>query len=123
MPLPRIGYFAKVQLLLLTGLILGWLSGGLASADVTQCVVRDNGNYTIVVVCPKGLDQQGMRDAGVNACGDRLPCAAWIWDDTDKAPETAPSTPEEFTQEQVASAKGIWVNETEQLIMISEDER
>jgi hypothetical protein len=95
------------------------VTGSQVQADVSQCVVSDMTDYTAVVVCPKGLDQKSLRDAGVNACGDKLPCAAWIWDDPEKAPETAPSTPEKFTKDQVTSTLGIWISEKKQLIMIS----
>ncbi|MFK5981001.1 MAG: hypothetical protein QM488_19195 [Rhizobiaceae bacterium] len=88
-------------------------------AEVAECSVLDTNDFTVVVICPEGLDQSGWRDAGAKACGLLKPCAAWIWVDPKIAPKTAPSTPTLFSQEQIANAVAIWVNEKQELIMIT----
>ena len=88
-------------------------------ADGSGCLVRDHNALVTVVICPAGLDQPDWREAGVEACGARKPCAAWIWDDPKKAPEITPPTPTDMSREEIVSAVAIWVNETSQLITIS----
>jgi len=90
-------------------------------AQDSKCSVRDRNDYTIVVICPEGLDQTSWRDAGAKACGSLMPCAAWIWVDPEVAPKTAPSSPKMFSQTQVTSTVAIWVNEKKYLITISKD--
>ncbi len=87
-------------------------------AEDSKCSVRDQSDFTVVVICPEGLDQTGWQEAGAKACGSLMPCAAWIWTDPEVAPKTAPSTPTMFSQEQLTSAVAIWVNEKKQLITI-----
>jgi len=85
----------------------------------SECLVRDHNELVTVVICPTGLSQLEWHDAGVAACGARKPCAAWIWDDPEKAPEVAPPTPTELSREEITDAVAIWVNETANLITIS----
>ena len=89
-----------------------------ASAE-SGCLVRDTNELVTVVICPSGLEQGDWQKAGVEACGNRKPCAAWIWDDASKAPEVTPPTPTDLSRAEIVSAVAIWVNETSQLIMIS----
>ena len=81
--------------------------------------MRDTNELVTVVFCPPGLSQTALRDAGVQACGTRKPCAAWIWDDPARAPATTPPTPTDMSPEQIAAAVAVWVNESNQLITIS----
>jgi len=97
----------------------GLIDSDVAWAAESECLVRDQNELVTVVICPTGLSQLEWHDAGVAACGARKPCAAWIWDDPEKAPEVAPPTPTELSREEITDAVAIWVNETANLITIS----
>ncbi len=91
-------------------------SGTAAAPDPAACEVRDVNGMITVVVCPPGLNAVGWQAAGRIACADRQPCLAWIWDDAEKAPETAPETSEGLGGEAIVSAVGVWVNDDRQFI-------
>jgi len=93
----------------------------LASDDTQEslCQTGDFRNFTAIVLCPADLNQEQWRDAGADACGDRKPCAAWIWTNEEIMPAEAPETPEDFSQEQIVNAVAIWVNEDQNLITIA----
>ena len=97
----------------------GLIYSDVAWAAESECLVRDQNELVTVVICPAGLSQLEWHDAGVTACGARKPCAAWIWDDPQKAPEVAPPTPTELSRDEIVSSVAIWDNETGKLIMIS----
>jgi hypothetical protein len=76
-----------------------------------------------VVICPPGLKQSDWRDAGVEACGTRKPCGAWIWDDAEKAPDKAPPAHDKLAKDQITSAVAIWINEQSKLITLTSEKR
>lgn len=82
------------------------------------CEVLDASDVIRVLVCAGPLDQATLVQAGRAACGDVLPCGAWIWADAADAPVTAPANHDGLTQAQVTSARGVWVAETQQFITI-----
>ena len=56
----------------------------------------------------------------VPASADRQPCLAWIWDDPEQAPETAPETSEGLGGAAIVSAVGVWVNDDRQFIAMEQ---
>lgn len=108
---------------LLSGAIFVAASAISAFGQPTGCSVRDRRDFTVIVICPKELSQDSLRNAGLEACGSTKPCAAWIWVDEQKAPAVAPKTPEDFSRVQIVSAVAIWVNEDQKLITISPVEK
>ena len=93
-----------------------------AAENAAACSVRDKNGPMVIVVCPPGLDQGELRKAGEAACVDTKPCLAWIWDDVAKAPEKAPPLPDQLAKDAILSSAGIWDNDSQSLIMISEQE-
>jgi hypothetical protein len=73
-----------------------------------------------VVVCPPGLNAVGWQAAGRIACADRQPCLAWIWDNAEKAPATAPETSEGLGGAAIVAAVGVWVNDDRQFIAMEQ---
>jgi hypothetical protein len=60
---------------------------------VDRCEFRGRREGAAVVVCPPGLGDEALREAGRLACRGELACTAWFWDDPALAPELPP-TPE-----------------------------
>ena len=83
------------------------------------CRLRDQRGTVAVVVCPPGLGQDQLRDAGEKACFNITPCSAWMWDDPNKAPSSAPREPLGFAQKDILTTVGIWDNDKKQLWTIS----
>lgn len=88
-----------------------------------QCEVRSEEPFISVLLCAPGLDQQTLSLAGKMACGDRLPCGAWIWSDQGQIPIIAPKEHGDLTQAQVTSAVGVWVAEQAILVQIEKAEK
>ena len=88
--------------------------------DPAACEVRDTNGMITVVICPPGLNAVGWQAAGRIACADRQPCLAWIWDDPEQAPETAPETSEGLGGAAIVSAVGVWVNDDRQFIAMEQ---
>lgn len=84
----------------------------------TQCTQSAASDIISVVICPAGLDDVELAEAGKTFCAERLPCGAWIWTNAADAPETAPENHDGLTQAQVTSSVGVWVAEQEQFISI-----
>ena len=87
--------------------------------DGNKCTVRDQKGAVAFVVCPPGLAPADWRKAGQAACSGHKPCSAWIWDNPDKAPKTAPPLANMVEQADVLTTVAIWDNDTQQLMMIS----
>jgi hypothetical protein len=109
----------------LAGLLLA-LSASLPAAaqeaapDPADCTVRDSTGMITLVVCPEGLGTADLQIAGEAACDGREPCAAWIWDNPEVVPETAPATSEELGGEALAAALAVWVQDERQLISMEQ---
>ncbi|MGB5559137.1 MAG: hypothetical protein WBN04_14145 [Paracoccaceae bacterium] len=97
---------------------VGAQDSGADAAAESQCTVGDTNGMVTLVLCPPGLDQEALKTAGEAACGERMPCGAWIWVDEAKMPEVAPDSHDKLTQEQITAAAAIWVNEAKQLITL-----
>ncbi|MFC4671155.1 hypothetical protein ACFO5X_21575 [Seohaeicola nanhaiensis] len=91
---------------------------GAALAQDSQCEERGTNGMVTLVLCPQGSPVEVFQAAGSAACGERMPCGAWIWTDAADVPETAPDSHDKLTQSQVQSAKAIWINEKKQLIVL-----
>src|SRR5262245_46223025 len=109
----------KASMCLLGLVCTGLIGIGPTKAEASKCFIRDRNEFMAVVVCPVGLNQEDWREAGVEACGSRTACAAWIWDDPAKAPKAAPTTPAPTNKEDIISAVAIWVNGNKKLVTIS----
>jgi hypothetical protein len=99
----------------------GWGTGRAAADEPlgeTGCVHRDTNGMVTLVICPPGLPVEALGEAGDAACGDRRPCAAWIWDDAAVVPAAAPDTHEALGAETIAAAVAIWVAEDKSLITL-----
>lgn len=85
----------------------------------TGCRVQEQNGRVAVVICPRGLTQEQWREAGEQACVNRKPCNAFIWDDAKNAPSFAPKYPTEVPHENFLAAVSIWDNDTKQMYIIS----
>lgn len=91
---------------------------GAALAQDSQCEDRGTNGMVTLLLCPPEATFEAYQAAGEAACGQRMPCGAWIWTDAAVMPETAPDSHDKLTQSQVQAAKAIWINEKKQLIVL-----
>ncbi len=96
-------------------------AGSVMAQEEASCEARGHNGMVTLVLCEPGLDEVAWKDAGVAACGDRLPCGAWIWEDESAMPAEAPDSHDKLEPEQVQSAVAIWVSEQEQLLTLRKD--
>ena len=91
------------------------LSGHAAGAEA--CTVKSRSERVVVVVCPKGQNQDQLRAAGTAACkGNTGGCNAWIWDDASKAPTKAPAVDADMPKATAGSARAVWLNDSQSLM-------
>ena len=90
-----------------------------ASALPEGC--RETSATTIisVLVCPSGLEDATLAEAGRAVCGAALPCGAWIWTDDSFAPPSAPENHDGLTKAQILSSRGVWIAEDEAFLTIA----
>lgn len=119
--MPRPAHSARLAAaLLLTALAAPTLAQETAAPKTAgACTIKAQSATIALLICPEGLDQLALAEAGKAACGETRPCGAWFWTDAAKAPETAPDNHDGLNQEQVTSSLGVWVNEDQQLISIT----
>ncbi len=94
---------------------------------VADCKLQDSNGSTSEMICKNAremieLKDEGMkalRAAGTSACVDREPCIVWIWDDPANAPVKSPPLSDGLTKAQVQSAVAVWVNDANEMLMIS----
>ena len=84
----------------------------------SPCEVRASSEAVSILVCKPGLDDAALVSAGRLACGSRVPCNAWIWDDASKAPKKAPEKDADLPKTTAAAALGIWTNDTKVFIRV-----
>jgi hypothetical protein len=90
-----------------------------ASADMPEgCALHGQSQFVSVLVCEGQFEEPALVAAGRAACGDRLPCGAWIWASAAEAPAEAPANHDGLTPDQVSAARGVWVAEDEMFIAI-----
>lgn len=92
------------------------LSGTPAQAADAKCVVKNRSSAIAIVVCPAGTEREALQAAGIRACKDLNPCNAWIWEDANKAPATAPEKDTDMPKSVTGAARAVWVNGAENLI-------
>ena len=90
-----------------------------AAQNAGKCTIRDQKGAVTLLLCPPGLDKADWRKAGEMACAKIKPCSAWIWDDPDKVPQSAPPLATGIAKEAVLSSVAIWDNDGKKLITIS----
>jgi hypothetical protein len=83
-----------------------------------NCTIRDQKGAVTFLLCPPGLDKAAWRQAGEAACRGRTTCSAWIWDDPNKAPKSAPQLASQIKQADLLSTVAIWDNDKKQMMMI-----
>ena len=92
-----------------------------AFAQVNTCEAKGTNGMVTLVLCPPGLDQEAWKAAGETACGLRKPCGAWIWDEATNVPVFVPDSHDKLPAEAVQSAKAIWINEQQSLMVIEKE--
>jgi len=85
-----------------------------------ECMVRDTTGMITLVICPEDLDAADLQEAGIDACNGREPCLAWIWDNPEAVPESAPPTSEGLGGDALAAALAVWVQDDGQLILMEQ---
>lgn len=103
------------------GIILSVSAGWAQDSDKKACEAGDRNGMVAIVICPAGLEQEDWKAAGEMACGEELPCGAWIWEDAALAPQSAPERHDLLSKEQITNASAIWVAEEQQLILIGKE--
>nr|WP_315430283.1 hypothetical protein [uncultured Albidiferax sp.] len=91
-----------------------------ARADNTAgaCAVKSRSAAVVVMVCPPRTAPDAFRLAGESACGDKLACNVWVWDDSAKAPDKAPDVDADLPKRQSGTAIAIWVNDSKSLVTL-----
>lgn len=90
------------------------------SSDNLQCEMRGENGMVMLLLCPAGLSEEALANEGKAACGERMPCGAWIWTNEAMVPMVAPDSHDKLSASAVQSARAIWVNEDRQLILLEE---
>ena len=91
-----------------------------SAQDENQCEAQDSSDIISIALCPEGLSQEELGQAGAEICGDRLPCGVWFWTDPADIPAEAPDNHDGLTKEQITSAHAVYVGEDKMLINIEE---
>jgi hypothetical protein len=89
-----------------------------AATSRSACEVRSRSEAIAVLVCQPDLEEAALVAAGKSACGTRVPCNAWMWDDASKAPEKAPVRDADIPKTTAAAAIGIWANDTKVFVRV-----
>jgi hypothetical protein len=89
-----------------------------AAAPRSACEVRSRSEAVAVLICRADLEEAALVAAGKAACGTRVPCNAWMWDDASKAPEKAPARDADMPKATAAAAVGIWANDTKVFVRV-----
>lgn len=82
------------------------------------CTVRSQSEAVVVMTCEPRSDQALWRTAAAKACGQRLYCNVWIWDDVSKAPRKAPASDADLPKHVAAQAAAIWAHDTESFVSL-----
>lgn len=89
------------------------------AADAPKCSTRSHSHNIAIIVCPPDLGTSRLHDAGVQACAsvDGV-CNAWIWANSELAPQTAPKNDQGLDREAVKNAVAVWVDKAQRLIVL-----
>lgn len=82
------------------------------------CKTKARSEAVVILVCPQDASSDMWRAAGEAACGQKLACNAWVWDDHAKAPGTAPVTDADLPKKASAQAVAVWVNDSKSLMTL-----
>lgn len=114
--------FGPLAVAMTVGVTTSVFGAGSPPASAT-CEVIDRSTSVVVLVCPQGLSNETIRQAGTAACNAELVCNAWIWDDRSKAPNKAPSKEADIPEASRARAVAIWVNQSQGVIRLRRIEK
>lgn len=110
---------SHARLLLLSGFLsLATLSYAQPKKTETDCQVKVRSDAVVILVCPAMSSADSWRAAGEAACGPKLLCNAWVWDDYAKAPNVAPVTDAELSKTATVQAIGIWINDSKSVVTL-----
>lgn len=84
----------------------------------TGCKTKSTSQAVVILVCPENASSDVWRAAGEAACGQKLACNAWVWDDHAKAPGTAPVTDADLPKKAAAQAVAVWINDSKSLMTL-----
>lgn len=87
------------------------------------CEEKGTNGMVTMLACPEGLETEVLVKEGQAACGERMPCGAWVWSDPEFIPAEAPDAHDKLPQESVRNAIAIWVNEDGKLISLAREEK
>ncbi|MFT3803242.1 MAG: hypothetical protein QM766_18770 [Burkholderiaceae bacterium] len=87
-------------------------------AGNSACELVDRNDGVALLVCPHGLDNEALRQAGTAACHSSQQCKAWVWNDRSKVPDKAPVRDADIPESSRRYAAAIWVNESQGLITL-----
>ena len=90
---------------------------------VSGCEFRGRRDGAAVVVCPPGLPDEALRQAGRVACRGELPCTAWFWDDPALAPGAPPTPERPMSEAQADVVVAVYLTEKDRLCRTGPDER
>ena len=82
---------------------------------IDRCEFRGRGAGAAVVVCPPGLGDEALRQAGRLACRGERTCTAWFWDDPALAPEQPPTPERPMTEAQADAAVAVYIADLDRL--------
>ena len=91
--------------------------------NIDRCEFRGRGAGAAVVVCPPGLGDEALRQAGRVACRGERHCTAWFWDDPALAPEAPPTPERPMSEAQADAAVAVYLADTDRLCRAGLDER
>ena len=94
----------------------------LAPAQAQQvadtCTVKDSAQTVVLMVCAPNAGAHKWQAAAQAACGKRLACNVWIWDDATQVPAKAPVNDADMPKDRTAKAVAIWVHDVKNLVTL-----
>src|SRR4051812_50225108 len=90
---------------------------------VSGCEFRGRRDGAAVVVCPPGLGDEALRQAGRVACRGERDCTAWFWGDPALAPGAPPTPERPMSETQADAAVAVYLADTDRLCPAGPGER
>jgi hypothetical protein len=103
-------------------MLLLQIPDGASAQSASACSLHARSEFVAILVCPPGLKQDDWKQSGVTACGNIPACSAWMWDDIQNLPKSAPRLASGLTSSEVASAVAIWDSAGNRLVTIEKIE-